>query len=148
MEIQALGYLGFAVSDLDQWAAFAADELGLMVVKREDGKIDLRVDDYAWRIRLSEGAEDDMTLVGWEVADKAALSGLAERLRSSGVAVSEGSSEICADRMVAGLIQFEDPDGLACEAFFGPLQLTQKPFVSPRGATFKTGDQGLGHIVL
>jgi 2,3-dihydroxybiphenyl 1,2-dioxygenase len=50
--------------------------------------------------------------------------------------------------MVKGLIRFRDPEDNAHEAFYGPLQQTEAPFVSPTGARFKTGRQGLGHIVL
>lgn len=59
-----------------------------------------------------------------------------------------GSQDQIADRRVAGLIRFNDPEGNAHEAYFGPLQKTNQPFVSPLGVRFKTGRQGLGHLVL
>lgn len=147
-EIQALGYLGLEVSDLAAWRTFACDELGLMWVERGDGTVDLRVDDYASRIRLHEGPADDLAYAGWEVRDGQALAALAARLRDAGVTVEAASEEQAADRRVHGLIRFADPEGGRHEAFFGALQKTNDPFVSPQGVRFKTGEQGLGHIVL
>jgi 2,3-dihydroxybiphenyl 1,2-dioxygenase len=147
-EIEALGYLGLEVSDVAQWRTFAADVLGLQVVDRADGTVDLRMDHYATRIRLHEGPRDDLAYAGWEVRDAAAVEALALRLGDAGVVVEYGDAALAADRRVAGLIRFVDPEGNAHEAFYGPLQKTNAPFVSPIGVRFKTGRQGLGHLVL
>lgn len=146
--IEALGYLGLEVSDRDRWSAFAADILGLQPVPRGDGVVDLRMDDYASRIRLHDGSADDLAYTGWEVADARALGALADRLIAAGVYVDHGSQDFCTERMVKAAFRFKDPEGNAHEAFYGPLQRTETPFVSPTGARFKTGRQGLGHIVL
>lgn len=147
-EIEALGYVGLEVSDFDAWRTFACDELGLQWSDREDGAVDLRIDDYASRIRLHQGPRDDLAYAGWEVKDAQALATLATRLRAQGIAVEEADAEAAADRRVHELIRFTDPEGNAHEAFYGPLQRTNTPFVSPIGARFKTGRQGLGHLVL
>lgn len=148
MEIKALGYIGLSVRDLDEWTRFAEDELGLMASTRTESSVELRVDDYAWRIQLKKGDEDDIIFAGWEVADRQALDALSARLIEQGATVSVGDEAICAERKVARLIRFQDPEGLQLEAFYGPLQLTHQPFISPQGVRFKTGNQGLGHIVL
>ncbi len=147
-EIEALGYVGIEVSDPGQWAHFAGTLLGLEVVERSDGQIDLRMDDYAWRLRLSEGPRDDLSFMGWEVKDAANLAALARRLEAAGTLVEVLSAQMTAERCVAGAIRFADPEGNSNEAFFGPLQRTDRPMVSPQGVRFKTGRQGLGHIVL
>lgn len=147
-EIEALGYIILEVSDIALWRVFATDILGLQATERDDGGIDLRMDQYAWRIRLIEGPRDDMASVGWEVRDAAALAALSARLDALGIAVAAGTADYRADRCVADLIHFADPEGNRHEAFYGPLQRTERPFVSPTGAAFKTGRQGLGHIVL
>tara|TARA_A100001391_G_scaffold119260_1_gene81168 strand:- start:14002 stop:14910 length:909 start_codon:yes stop_codon:yes gene_type:complete len=146
--VEALGYVGLEVSDLAQWTHFATAILGLQAVPREDGSVDLRMDNYATRIRLHEGSADDLAYCGWEVRDSAALAALSARLEGAGVAVEFGDKELAADRRVAELIRFADPEGNRHEAFFGPLQRTNQPFVSPLGVRFKTGQQGLGHVVL
>ncbi len=145
--VEALGYVGIEVSDLAAWKAFASAELGFQWCEREDGSVDLRMDNYAYRIRLHEGPLDDYLYAGWEVADPAALDGLVERLEAAGVEVEAGDDELAADRRVHKLVRFKDPEGNRHEAFYGPLQKTNDPFVSPRGVTFKTGTQGLGHLV-
>jgi 2,3-dihydroxybiphenyl 1,2-dioxygenase len=146
--IEALGYIGLNVSDLERWQHFASTILGLQASSRADGTIDLRMDNYASRIRLHEGSDDDLAYAGWEVRDAASLAAIATRLRDRGHMVEIGDEEICGERLVKGLIRFHDPEGNWHEAFFGPLQQTENPFVSPTGARFKTGRQGLGHIVL
>jgi 2,3-dihydroxybiphenyl 1,2-dioxygenase len=146
--VEALGYVGFEVSDIEAWTRFAVDLLGLQAVARPDGAVDLRMDAYATRIRLIPGPADDIAYAGWEVRDDDALRALAERLASVGVTCAQATREEAADRHVEDFIRFTDPEGLVCEAFFGPLQRTNQPFVSPLGVRFKTGSQGLGHIVL
>jgi len=148
MEIEALGYVGLEVSDLDAWAAFAGDILGLQVAARSDGSLDLRTDAYASRVRLVAGPSDDLAYAGWEVRDLRALNLLAERLEGLGVPVERPGPEVAEDRRVADLIRFRDPEGSSLEAFYGPLQRTESPMVSPLGVRFKTGRQGLGHLVL
>ncbi len=146
--VESLGYVGLAVSDVARWRGFATDLLGLQAVQRADGAIDLRMDAYATRLRLTHGMEDDIAYVGWEVRDAGALTALKQTLEAHGVSVSEGTPAQAAERYVSGLISFDDPEGLRSEAYFGPLQRTHDPFVSTRGVSFKTGRGGLGHIVL
>lgn len=147
-QVQALGYIGFGVSDVEAWVRFATGFLGMQAVPRADGTVDLRMDSYSSRIRLHPDGSDDVAYLGWEVSDRAALDALAQRLRAAGTDVTEGSRKAADDRRVEALISFADLDGILCEAYFGPLQKTQDPFVSPIGVRFKTGRQGLGHVVL
>ncbi len=146
--IEALGYVGLEVSDLAAWRTFATGIIGLQAEDGPDGTIDLRMDQYATRIRLHAGSRDDLAYAGWEVRDAGTLAALATRLIAAGVAVEHGAPPLAADRRVAGLIRFADPEGNAHEAFYGPLQKANAPFVGPLGTRFKTGRQGLGHIVL
>jgi 2,3-dihydroxybiphenyl 1,2-dioxygenase len=146
--VESLGYVGLAVSDLARWSEFATNLLGLQSVSRADGSLDLRMDNYATRLRLISGTEDDIAYVGWELRDAGALAALRRTLEAHGVSVAEGTPAQAADRYVTGLIRFDDPEGLRSEAYFGPLQRTHDPFVSSRGVSFKTGRGGLGHIVL
>jgi len=146
--IAALGYVGLGVSDLAAWRRFATGILGLQAVERTDGGLDLRMDAYAARLRLTGDGADDLIYAGWEVRDRQALEALAARLTANGVGVSPGSDSDAAARGVRALIRFADPEGLDLEAYYGPLQKTNDPFVSPLGVTFQTGNQGLGHIVL
>jgi 2,3-dihydroxybiphenyl 1,2-dioxygenase len=151
-EIEALGYVGFAVSDLDAWMRFAVGLLGLQPIPRDDGAVDLRMDGYAARIRLipngGPNGDDDIAYAGWEVRDAQSLDALAARLAAAGTPSTRATRDEAADRYVQDFIRFIDPEGLVCEAFYGPLQRTDQPFVSPLGVRFKTGRQGIGHLVL
>lgn len=50
-------------------------------------------------------------------------------------------------RRVEEVIAFEDPAGTSLEVFHGAV-LDHSPVVTPHGARFVTGGQGLGHVVL
>jgi 2,3-dihydroxybiphenyl 1,2-dioxygenase len=146
--IAALGYVGLGVSDLPAWRRFATGILGLQAVANADGGLDLRMDAYAARLRLTGDAADDLLYAGWEVRDRQALEDLGSRLAAHGTTVMPGTGAEAAARGVRELIRCVDPEGLSLEIYYGPLQKTNDPFVSPLGVSFKTGSQGLGHIVL
>ena len=148
--VSSLGYLGFEVSRLDKWEEFATKVLALGVAERGTegavGSVALRLDDYRQRIVLMEGAADDLAFIGWEVASGEGLEALRRRLEAAGVAVAEASLEKAAERRVAGLLSFTDPNGVPTELFHGP-ELAPEPFSSalaPSG--FVTGELGLGHL--
>jgi biphenyl-2,3-diol 1,2-dioxygenase len=149
-EISSLGYLGLGVKDLDAWEKFGTQILGLQSAGiGDDGLLRLRMDEYAYRFALHKDDADDLAYIGWEVADSAALHGVAERLRVAGVSVEQGSAELAAARGVAELVRFSDPNGVASEVFYGPSVEFEKPFHSPRAISgFKTGEQGAGHLVI
>lgn len=148
-KICALGYLGFASSRLDEWKRFAEQILGLQVIEVADGALDLRLDDYSWRLRIMHTDErDGLAFIGWEVATSDDLELLKIDLDGAKVDWEQGSEELKESRSVHDLISFRDPNGVLCEAFVGPLQRTDSPFVSPQNVDFVTGEQGLGHIVL
>ncbi|MEQ9587371.1 MAG: VOC family protein [Parvibaculaceae bacterium] len=146
--VRALGYMGLSVTSLDQWKFFATDFLGAQTLEGPDGAIDLRLDDYSWRIRINETGNDDVDFLGWEVDSAHALDALKSTLETNGVSFEVGTESDAANRRVEGLIKFADPLGVAQEAYFGPRQRTESPFQSPLGLRFKTGAQGLGHVVL
>lgn len=146
LTIKSLGYLLIEASNLDAWEHFAGVVLGLPI-EREDHDLIIRLDDRALRIRISEGAADDVVASGWEVESEHDLAKLQTSLLRRGVAVTELTTEEAQKRRVAGGIRFEDPEGARVEAFWGATS----DLVSATGrygAHFKTGDQGLGHIVL
>ncbi|ALS31833.1 hypothetical protein PTRA_a0479 [Pseudoalteromonas translucida KMM 520] len=147
-EIKALGYLGFSISDPDAWKRYAENILGVSVTETDNGDMYLRIDSYAWRIHLKKSDHDQLDYIGWEVSDKQNLESLKSRLTEQKIVFEVGSEKLIKDRKVKDLITFHDPDGTCCEVFYGPLQVTNKPFVSPKGFRFITGEQGLGHIVL
>ncbi|HUO93023.1 MAG TPA: VOC family protein [Rhizomicrobium sp.] len=148
MDVSALGYLGFEVSDLAAWRIFATDFLGLMDVSESADSLKLRLDSRDWRIAVREGARDDLVFAGFEVADPGALDGLAARLASLGVE-TRPEPALAKKRGVTALLSCTDPSGLRVELYCGATEAFDVPMISPAGVRgFVTDGQGLGHIVL
>lgn len=141
---QQLGYLGFEVSSLDDWQAFATAILGVGV-ERTDAGLELRLDGHARRVFLTEGPRDDVVAVGWQFADDAALDALVDRLRADGCDVTEGDP---ATRGVRRLVKFRDPGKVHNEAYVGP-ELAAEPFESALVTSgFVADELGLGHVAI
>ncbi len=148
--VTSLGYLGLGVKNPDAWEKFATEILGLQSSGvGDDGRLLLRMDEYAYRFALHRDDADDIAYAGWEVADAAGLRDVAERMRAIGVEARPASSEEAAARRVTEMIRFTDPSGMACEVFCGPSVQFENPFHSPRAiGGFVTGAQGVGHVVV
>jgi 2,3-dihydroxybiphenyl 1,2-dioxygenase len=147
-EIKSLGYLKIQTADIDRWRTFAFDVLGFARGSGPDeDALYLRMDERAARVIVVPGDVDQVVHIGWEVRDGAALQGVRESLEGSGVTVKPLSAEEADARRVEEVISFTDPTGASVEVFHGPA-LDHSPVVTPFGATFVTGAQGLGHVVL
>lgn len=148
--VSQLGYLGFKVSDLDAWEVFSTGILGLESLGRnENDALMLRMDEYQYRFIFERGTKDDLDLIGWQVKDADALAGLADRLTAAGVEVTRGSAAEAEQRSVVELIKFQDPNGIASEAFHGPLTRIDVPFKPARPISgFVASAMGLGHITM
>ena len=116
--VQQLGYVGFGVSDMDAWSSFATDLLGLEAEGCDSETQRFRMDEYRNRLLVTRDDRDDITVAGWEVADKAALDAFGEQLAAAGVSVTAPGAEASAARRVTDLLSFEDPNGLACEVYY------------------------------
>lgn len=148
VSVTQLGYLGIGVHDVDAWERFATRILGFQVSARDgDGTLFLRMDEYHHRFVVQPHGDDDVTVIGWEVADECGLRAIAAQVEATGVRVTAADTEAAAARRVTDLIRFEDPNGVATEVFTGPLVNYDTPFASPRAISgFVTGVQGLGHV--
>lgn len=148
MAIQALGYLGLGTAKLGDWEGFATGQLGLQAVDRGGSIRAFRMDDRKQRLILDGSRPEGEVVLGWEVADAAALDRLASRLDCAGVAVRQEGAAMADQRCVAGLISFEDPAGNRVEAFHG-AQAAEEPFRPGRDiAGFRCGPLGMGHVLL
>lgn len=152
-ELRSLGYVKVAATDIARWRRFAFDVLGFAEGSGPDGGVHdddtlyLRMDERAARIIVVPGDTDKIVTVGWEVRDRAALQRVKATLDTAGVSFKELSLADADARRVESVIAFDDPAGTAVEVFHGPV-LDHSPVVTPFGARFVTGDQGLGHVVL
>jgi biphenyl-2,3-diol 1,2-dioxygenase len=147
--VNQLGYLSVGVSDPEAWRALSTRVLGLEVVPGDSHSTSyLRMDEHHHRIELCNDGTDDLQVIGWEVPDAAALHAVAQRLEDAGVRVQAGTRDEADQRRVLELIKFADPAGIPTEVYYGQ-PLNQKPFLPSRAISgFKTGNMGLGHLVV
>ena len=145
-EVQTLGYTVISATDLDAWERFAVDLLGLQVAERTPDRLRLRMDDKAYRLDVRKDTRDGVSTLGWEVASADDLEEIVGRLEAGGYAVTREDPEFAKrERLVTEVVSFTDPDGVRIEIFYG-FKSDKGRFVSPTGATFLTGEGGLGHV--
>lgn len=146
--IKSLGYVTVQATDMVRWRQFAFDVLGFAQGSGPDpDALYLRMDERAARVVVTPGDTDKIVTVGWEVRDHAALEGVKRALEGAGTPFEELSPAEADLRRVEEVIAFRDPAGTSLEVFHGAV-LDHSPVVTPFGAKFVTGDQGLGHVVL
>ena len=146
--LRSLGYVKVQATDIDRWRHFAFGVIGFAEGSGPDpDALYLRMDERAARIIVVPGEVDKIGTVGWEVRDGAALERVKAALDAAAVPVKELSLEEADARRVEEVIAFDDPAGTSTEVFHGAV-LDHRPVVTPFGARFVTGGQGLGHVVL
>jgi 2,3-dihydroxybiphenyl 1,2-dioxygenase len=148
MTLQALGYVGFGSSALEDWRHFGTRLVGLQAVERSPSLLAFRMDDRKQRIVIDRSMAEGERFFGWEVRDADALDALAAELERAGVEVTAEPQSLADNRRVRGLISFADPAGNRLEAFHGGV-IDDTPFRPGRSISgFRTGPLGLGHAVL
>ena len=146
--LKSLGYITIQTQDMDRWRHFALRVLGFAEGSGPDPEaLYLRMDERAARIVVVPGETDQVVTVGWEVRDGAALRDAVRAVEEAGIGVKQLSADEADVRRVEEVVIFTDPVGTAVEVFHGPV-LDHSPVVTPYGARFVTGAQGLGHVVL
>jgi len=148
IDIKSMGYARVASTNLDDWRLFAGKVLGLAEGRGPtDGNLYYRIDEVSARLVVVPSDVDRLECVGWELADHAALQAAREHLSKAGVGFVEGTKEELDERRVQELIRFTDPFDNVFELFHG-ITYESRPVVTPYAATFVTGDQGMGHVVI
>jgi 2,3-dihydroxybiphenyl 1,2-dioxygenase len=146
--LKSLGYVTVQTADIDRWRHFAFKVLGFAEGSGpDDSALYLRMDERAARIIVVPGDADRIVTIGWEVRDRTALEDVKSALDAAGTPYKQLSLEEADERRVEEVIAFEDPAGTSLEVFHGAV-LDHSPVVTPFGARFITGEQGLGHVVL
>lgn len=148
IDIKSMGYVRVASTDLAQWQHFAGKVLGLAEGRGPtEGNLYYRIDEVSARLVVFPSDVDQLAATGWELADHEALQRAREHLQKAGVDFEEGTAEELAERRVQELVRFEDPWENVFELFHG-ITYESRPVVTPYAASFVTGDQGMGHIVV
>jgi 2,3-dihydroxybiphenyl 1,2-dioxygenase len=148
--VNQLAYVGAGSTDLDAWRSYAGEVLGHQVMPDTDNHaLYLRCDDRHHRLVIAPADVDDVSYVGWEVNNRAALDRASSAISDAGVEVLEGSPGEADLRRVLGFSYFTCPfSGVRMElaygheAMFGPAFQPSRPL-----SGFHTGEHGLGHVV-
>lgn len=148
IDLKSMGYVRVASTDLERWRLFAEKVLGLVAGKGPNPEhLYYRIDAVSARLVIVPSDRDELSVTGWEVADRAALQNARDHLTAAGVEWVEGTPEELAERRVESMIRFTDPWDNVFELFQG-ISYEKWPAVTPYGHDFVTGDQGMGHIVI
>jgi 3,4-dihydroxy-9,10-secoandrosta-1,3,5(10)-triene-9,17-dione 4,5-dioxygenase len=148
ISIKSMGYIRVASTNLDEWRTFAEKVLGLAVGRGPNpDNLYYRIDEVSARVVVFPADVDQLSATGWEVADHRALEEARLHLKEAGVVFEEGTPDELAERRVQELVRFTDPWDNVFELFHG-ITYESRPIVTPYAATFVTGDQGMGHIVI
>jgi len=149
-----LGYVRIWEADLAQWQQFAEGVLGMMGDRDGDSRLLVRMDDWIGRFIVEEGraslTEGSSSVVpniaiGWECTSEETWASARRAIDDAGVHTQDGNGPTawCRDWFAC-----TDPSGFRCEFFYGGKRDPASQFVSPRGVSFVTGEQGMGHVLL
>ena len=149
MTASQLSYVGVGVKDMPAWKSFATEILGMQVGEETDNGIAyLRMDEYHHRVILHPSGEDDILYTGFQASTRGEYEEAKAALRRLGASVVQGTKEEIDVRRVVDFVHFES-GGLRFELSFGPAIVYASPFKPGRALSgFKTGELGMGHIVL
>src|SRR3954462_10770194 len=111
MTLQALGYIGFGSSALDDWRQFGTGLVGLQAVERSASLLAFRMDDRKQRIVIDRAMPEGGRFFGWEVADAAGRDARAVGLKNPRALAPAEPQTLADARRVGGLISFRDPAG-------------------------------------
>ncbi len=147
--ITSLAYFGATSPDYKEWESFGPKVLGCELVESgPDGAVRLRIDEMSYRLAIHPGEANGVAYIGWETTGVEDVQQMVERLQAYGIEAKRASAEEAALRKVLGFYWFIDPSGIRHELVWGQMR-SNTPFHAGRGMSgFRTGDQGLGHVVL
>src|SRR5258705_8063678 len=106
MSVQALGYVGVRAKNLEDWANYGQNLLGLQRIDKSRSSLAFRMDDRKQRLVVDADGGQGIGFFGWEVADATALDAIAARVEAAGTKVARGSRALPGERHVADLIVF------------------------------------------
>ena len=149
MGVANLGYVILEMQDPAGWAKFAKSVLGFGVAKSfgAKGAKYLRMDSSPFRYMIVKGDQDRFVAGGYQMSSKKAFEDQIKIFEKAKVEVTRGSDKEAKHRAVKGFAFVVDPSGNTAEFFYGRDK--GSPFKPEHGIkSFKTGQMGLGHMVL
>lgn len=147
--IRSMAYLGLSTPAVTEWRTFGSDILGLHPIDDgADGAARFRMDDADCRLWVHPGIHNDIAYIGWSLTDEREALELKAVIEAAGPTLHRADADEAAARRVRGYYWFTDPMGFRHELSWGQY-VSPGTFVPGRPMSgFKTGDQGMGHIVL
>lgn len=147
--IRAMAYLGLSTPAVDGWRSFGRDILGLQLLDDgADGAARFRMDEADCRLWVHPGEQHDLAYIGWALASEADALALKARIEAAGPRLTRAEPAEAEARRVAGFLWFIDPMGFRHELAWGQY-VSPGAFLPGRPMSgFRTGAQGMGHIVL
>ena len=149
MTVQALGYIGVRAKNLEDWAGYGVNFLGLQRIDKS------RADRWrsAWTTASSgwwwmptAGRASASSAGRWRTRPRSMH--IAARLEKMGTKVARGSRALADERQVKDLVVCNDPGGNRLEFFHGGA-VASDPFKPGRNISgFRTGTLGMGHVVM
>ena len=149
MKIQSLSYVLIETTDLQEWADYAENVVGLM--KNESlsdaDNLFLRMDKKSFRFHITTGDSKRYLAAGFSLSDKESFEQAKKELINGNISFENLSDDVIASRCVADGISLQDPAGNALELSYGSLE-SSEPFSSPQDIQgFVTEGLGFGHVV-
>jgi 2,3-dihydroxybiphenyl 1,2-dioxygenase len=144
--IAGLAYVSLETTDVERWAAYGSNVLGMQVVRTEDGGIVFRMDERLIRWKITPGPAEAVKALAWEVHGRDNWEDVLGRLEKFGSKPKVLSREEAEARSVSDVAVCTDPSGFTIEIVNSPHIEPVQYFVSPTGTRFVTGDQGMGHL--
>ena len=141
-----LGYLVVESNRMLDWHRFGADAIGLHVDELSRDALRFRLDEHQCRFLIRRGPAEDLTAIGWQIADHSSFDQVLKRVVDRGVPIEEGTDEEAALRGVERLWRFPGPKGVVQELFTTactapePLRMITSGYV--------TGRAGMGHVAI
>lgn len=149
MGVANLGYVILEMQDPAAWAKFAKSVLGFGVAKSfgERGTKYLTMDNAPFRYMIRKGDTDRFVCGGYQMSSKKAYEDQIRAFEKAKIDVCRGDEKGAKYRAVKGFASVTDPSGNVVEIFYGRAK--GAPFKAGHGIKgFKTGNMGLGHMVL
>src|SRR5690242_10561608 len=121
-KVQQLGYVRTGATDLGAWRRYATEVLGHEIAPDSDDRaLYLRIDERHHRLLIERADANDVTSVGWEVADASRMEALASQVETQGVKVAAATTEECDRRRLLDFVKFTCPfTGVQVEIGYGP----------------------------
>jgi 2,3-dihydroxybiphenyl 1,2-dioxygenase len=143
-EIVDIAQVGVVVADRARWEAYVHEILGFPTKRSENGALTYcRIDGCHHRIALTDGAQQGLSYVAFDVGSATALADWREALARNRVATEAVPAAECARRRLTEAIQFRDPDGHPLVLGYG-FEMAQEPVRYTRPLSVLR----LGHVLV